>query len=206
MIWYHDLISQYKHSNFFKINDYRFWFIFLFYLLIYVFNSSFFFIYSFISVFLIWLINSLIVVRFTHLIVSRLIRWISMIIFNAENDLLFVIESTELLLSWIHFISMISRFSYNCFKIITFIINCFSTVIFNRTRQSYKNLLSITSIKEIKMSSIFVKIAFNIESRSKSWIIAKCSIVKTLRVIRLHFINDQCKIFVVLIESAKQMT
>jgi hypothetical protein len=116
-------------------------------------------------VFLIWLIVFL--ARFTHSIVSRLIRLISMIVFNAENDLIFVIESAELLLSWIHFISIISRFSYDCLRITTFIINRFSTVISSRTRQSYENLLSMTSIRKMKMLSIFVKIAFSIESTSK---------------------------------------
>jgi hypothetical protein len=174
-------------------------------MIIIVFDSFLFLIYSSISVFLIWLINFLAVARFTHSIVFRLIRLISMIVFSVENDLLFVIESTELLLSWIHFISVILRFSYDCLKIITFIINRFSTVIFSCTRQSYKNLLSMTSIKEMKTSSIFVKIVFNIESTSKSWIIAKSSIVKTLRVTRLHFIENQCKIFAC-IASAKQMT
>jgi hypothetical protein len=168
----------------------------------------FFFIYSSVSVFLIWLINSLVVARFTHSVVSRLIRLMSIIVFSAENDLLFVIESTELLLSWIHFISVISRLSYDCLRIITFIISRFSTVISRRTRQSYRDLLSMTSIREIEIlrDNILIRMTFSTESTSKSWIIAKSSIVKTLRVIRLHFIENQCKMFVVLIESAKQMT
>jgi hypothetical protein len=173
------------------MNDYRFDLSFFFHLLIY-FN------------FLDWLIVFL--ARFIHSIVFRLIRLMSIIVFNAENDLLFIIESTKLLLSWIHFISVISHFLYDCFRVITFIINRFSTVIFSRVKQSYKDLLSMTSIREMRMLSIFVKIAFNIESTSKSWIIANNSIAKTLRVIRLYFIENQCKIFVVLIESAKQMT
>jgi hypothetical protein len=159
------------------------------------FDSSFFFIYSSISVSLIWLINSLAVDRFTHSIVSRLIRLMSIIVFSAENDLLFVIESTELLLSWIHFISVISRLSYDCLKIITFIINRFFTMMSRRTRQSYRDLLSMTSIREMRMSSIFVKVAFSIESTSNSWIIAKSLAVRTLRVTRLHFIENQCRIF-----------
>jgi hypothetical protein len=170
--------------------------------MIIVFDSSFFFIYSSISVFLIWLIVFL--ARFTHSIVSRLIRLMSIIVFSAENDLLFVIESTELLLSWIHFISVISRLSYDCLRVITFIISRFSTVIFSRTRQSYKNLLSMTRIRRMRLSSIFVRIAFNTESTSNSWVIAKSSVVKTLRVIRLHFIENQCRIFA-WIASARQM-
>jgi hypothetical protein len=170
------------------------------------FDSFLFFIYSSISVFLIWLINSLTIVRFTHSIVFKFIRLMSIIVFSVENDLLFVIESTELLLSWIHFISVISRLLYDCLRIITFIINRFFTMMSRRTRQSYRDLLSMTSIREMRMSSIFVKIAFSIESTSKSWIIANNSAASTLRITLLHFIDDQCKIFVVLIESAKQMT
>jgi hypothetical protein len=126
--------------------------------MIIVFDSFFFFIYSFISILLIWLINFLAVARFTYSIVSRLIRLISIIVFNVENDLLFVIELTKLLLSWIHFISMISRLSYDCLRIITFIINRFSIVIFSRTRQLYKNLLSMTSIKKWKCRAFSSKL------------------------------------------------
>jgi hypothetical protein len=161
------------------------------------------FIYSSISVFLIWLIVFL--ARFTHSVVSRLIRLMSIIVFSAENDLLFVIESTELLLSWIHFISMISRLSYDCLRIITSIINRFFTMMFRRIRQSYKNFEFVTSMKDTTTSSILMRIDFNIDSTSKSWIIAKNSIVKTLRVIRLHFIENQCKIFA-WVASVRQMT
>jgi hypothetical protein len=162
------MILWYQHSNLFKMNDHRF-------------DSSFFFVYSCISVLLIWLINSLAIVCFTHSIVSRLIRLMSIIVFSAENDLLFVIESTKLLLSWIHFISIISCLSYDCLRIITFIINRFFTMMSRRTRQSYRDLLSMTSIREMSVSSIFVRVAFSTESTSKSWIIAKSSIVKTLQ-------------------------
>ncbi len=50
-----------------------------------------------------------------------------------------------------------------------------------------------------------MRIAFSTESISKSWIIAKSSIAKTFRVVRLHFIENQCSIFAN-VESARQMT
>ncbi len=87
----------------------------------------------------------------------------------------------------------------------TLIIKRFSIVVLSRTRQSYKNLSFVARIRRMTASSIFVKVVFNTESTSKSWIIANSSTVKTLRVIRLHFIENQCSIFAC-VESAKQMT
>jgi hypothetical protein len=50
-----------------------------------------------------------------------------------------------------------------------------------------------------------VRVDFSIDSTSKSWIIANNSAASTLRIILLHFIDDQCKIFAC-VASAKQMT
>ncbi len=189
--------------NLFKVNDHRFLIHSSFHLLIYLSHDSFFFfIYLSMSIILIWLTAFLAAARFTHLVLSRLIRLILMIVFSAENDLIFVMKSTRLLLSWIHFISMILRFSYDCFRIITLIINRFLIVVSSYTRQSYKNLLLITSIKRTRASSIFVRIDFSIESTSNSWIIAKGSTVKTL--FYLHFTDYQRRIFVMLIKLIKQ--
>ncbi len=77
---------------------------------------------------------------------------------------------------------------------------------FSRIKQSYKNFEFVTSMKSTTTSSILMRIDFSIESTSKSWIMTNNSIVKTLRVILLHLIKNQCMIFVVLIKSAKQIT
>jgi hypothetical protein len=87
----------------------------------------------------------------------------------------------------------------------TSIIRRFSIVVLSRTRQSYRDLLFVARIKKMIASSIFVKVVFSTESTSKSWIIANSSTAKTLRVIRLHFIENQCSVFAC-VESAKQMT
>jgi hypothetical protein len=78
-------------------------------------------------------------------------------------------------------------------------------MIFSRIKQSYKNFESMIKINEMRMRSIFVNVAFNTELISKSWIIAKSLIAKTLRVTRLHFIENQCKI-IACVESVKQIT
>jgi hypothetical protein len=52
---------------------------------------------------------------------------------------------------------------YDCLRVITFIISRFSNIVFSCIRQSYKILLSMTSIKRTRTSSMFVRVAFNIE-------------------------------------------
>ncbi len=87
----------------------------------------------------------------------------------------------------------------------TFIINRFFVMMSNLTRQSYKDLKSVTKISEMR-SSILLRVIFKIESTSNSWIIAYSSAASTLRVTRLHLIDDQCMIFAENVESAKQTT
>ncbi len=148
------------------------------------------------------------VARSTHSVISRSILLESMTVFSAEDGLFFVIESTGLLLPWIHFTSVISRLSYDCLRAITFTINRFSTVVPRRTRQSYRDLLSVAKINGMGVlsPSILIRVALSTEPISNPWTIAKSSAAKTLRVTRLHFTDDQCKIFAALVESARQMT
>ncbi len=112
-------------------------------------------------------------VRFIHFTEFNLIWLISIIFFNAEHvfDFDLIIESAELSSSLIHLTTMISRRSYNWRNVITSIINRFFTVMLSRIKQSYKDFESVTSIREMRLSSIFIKIAFSTESTSKSWII-----------------------------------
>ena len=82
----------------------------------------------------------------------------------------------------------------------------FFCVVFNLTKQSYKDLKLMQKMKKIFDCKIFVNVALITISISNSCVIAYNSTINTLRVIRLHLTNDQCKKLILLIESIKQIT
>jgi hypothetical protein len=128
--------------------------------------------------------------RSTHSLMFILIVLISINVFKIENALLLIIKSIELLISCIHFISVIFRRSYDCRKFMTFIMKRFFCVVSNFIRQSYNDFESVQSIKDTKRSRIADNVALRAASRSKSWINAYNSAARTFRVTRLNLIDD----------------
>jgi hypothetical protein len=138
-------------------------------------------------------------------IVSKLIRFWSIIVFSVEDDLILIIEFVELFWSWIYLISIISRLSYDWRRLMTSIIRRFSWVILSLIRQSYIDLKLVhrTSEISIKILSNVVLITILI---SNSCIMSYSSIVSTLLIILLHLMNDQCMMLTTLVKSIKHMT
>jgi hypothetical protein len=126
-----------------------------------------------------------------HSLMFILIVLILINVFKIENALLLIIELIELLISCIHFISVIFRRSYDCWRFTTFIMKRFLCVVSNFIKQSYNDFESIQNIKNIKRSKIANNVALKATSRSKSWANAYNSAARTLRVTRLHLIDDQ---------------
>jgi hypothetical protein len=56
---------------------------------------------------------SLFVARSIHSVISRLMLFVSITAFNVDDVFVLIMKSIELLLSWIHLISIISRLSYD---------------------------------------------------------------------------------------------
>jgi hypothetical protein len=134
-----------------------------------------------------------------------LIVLISINVFRIVNALLLIMKSIELLMSCIHFIFVIFRRSYDCRKLMTSIMRRFFWVVSSLTRQSYSDFESVHSTRDTSRSRIADKIALRATSRSKSWANAYNSAARTLRVTRLHLIDDQWTMLACF-ESAKQMT
>jgi hypothetical protein len=129
--------------------------------------------------------------RSIHSLVFILIMLISINVFRIEDALLLIIKSIELLTSCIHFIFVIFRRSYDCRRLMTFIMKRFFCVVSSFIRQSYNDFESVQSIKDTKRSRIANNVALRAASRSKSWANAYNSAARTLRVTRLHLIDDQ---------------
>jgi hypothetical protein len=129
--------------------------------------------------------------RSNHSLMFMLIVLISINVFRIENVLLLIMKSIELLMSCIHFISMIFRRSYNCRKLMTSIINRFFCVVSTLMKQSYNDFESVQNIKRTKRSRMLNNVVLKIALRSKSWANAYNFAAKTLRVTRLHLIDDQ---------------
>jgi hypothetical protein len=90
-------------------------------------------------------------------------------VFKIENVLLLIMKSIELLMSCIHFTSMIFRRSYDCCKFMTSIMSRFFYVVSSLIRQSYNDFNSMQSMKDTKRSRIADNVALRTASRSKSW-------------------------------------
>jgi hypothetical protein len=112
-------------------------------------------------------------------------------VFKIENIVFLIMKSSELLMSCIHFTSMIFRRSYDCRKLMTFIMNRFFCVVSSLIRQSYNDFESMHNTKDTKRSRIADNVALKTASRSKLWTNAYNLIARTLRVTRLHLIDDQ---------------
>ncbi len=143
--------------------------------------------------------------RSTHFVVFRLIVLISISVFRIVDALLLIIESAKLLISCIHLTSMIFLRSYDCRRLMTSIMRRFFWIVSSRIRQSYRDLKSMQRIREMNRSRMFDTISFKIASRSKSCVNAYNFAARTLRVTRLHFIDDQWTIFA-WFESTRQVT
>jgi hypothetical protein len=126
-----------------------------------------------------------------HSLMFMLIVLISINVFKIENILILIIKLIELLISCIHFIFVIFRRSYDYRRLMTFIMKRFFCVMSSCIKQSYSNFESIQSIKDTKRSRIANNVVMITTSRSKSWVNAYNSAAKTLRVTRLHLIDDQ---------------
>jgi hypothetical protein len=146
--------------------------------------------------------------RSTHFDVFRLITFWLINVLRIVNALLLIMKSVELLTSCIHLTFVISRRSYDCRRLITLIMRRFFWVVSSRTRQSYRDFESMHKTSEMNISRMFETIFFRIASRSKSWVIAYNLTARTLRVICLHFIDDQWITFALRRESnsTRQMT
>jgi hypothetical protein len=143
--------------------------------------------------------------RLTHSLMFMLIVLILINVFKIVNALLLIMKSIELLMSCIHFISVIFRRSYDCRKLMTSIMRRFFWVISSLTRQSYNDLKSMHNTKNTNRSRIADNVALKATSRSKSWSNAYNSAARTLRVTRLHLIDDQWTMLTCF-ESTRQMT
>jgi hypothetical protein len=120
-----------------------------------------------------------------------LIVLISINVFKVENALFLIIESIELLISCIYFIFVIFRRSYDCRRLMTFIMKRFFCVVSSFDKQSYNDFESVQNIKDTKRSRIANNVALKAAWRSKSWVNAYNSAARMLRVTRLHLIDDQ---------------
>ena len=121
-------------------------------------------------------------------------------------DLVFVIKFAKLFWLWIHLMSMISRFLYDCRKFTTSIIRCFFCVMPSFIKHSYNDFELMQKISGTTVCIIFVKMPLMIAFKSNSCIISYNSTAKTLQMILLHFINNQWMMFVLLITFVKQIT
>ena len=91
------------------------------------------------------------------------------------------------------------------------IINLFSRVVPNLTRQSYRDFESIhmtrgTALLLLHGLSIFINVALTTEAISNPCVSAYSSDAKTLLVTLLHFTEDQWTIFALLSPSASTIT
>jgi hypothetical protein len=129
--------------------------------------------------------------RSIHSLMFILIVLISINVFKIVNALLLIIKSIELLTSCIHFIFVIFRRSYDCRRLMTFIMKRFFCVVSSFIRQSYNDFESIQNIRNTSRSRIANNVALRAASRSKSWVNAYNLAARTLRVTRLHLIDDQ---------------
>jgi K+-sensing histidine kinase KdpD len=143
--------------------------------------------------------------RSIHSLMFMLIVLISINVFKVVNALLLIMKSIELLMLCIHFIFVIFRRSYDCRKFMTLIMRHFFWIVSSLTRQSYSDLKSMHKTKDTNRSRIADNVALRAISRSKSWANAYNSAARTLRMTRLHLINDQWTILTCF-ESARQMT
>jgi hypothetical protein len=128
--------------------------------------------------------------RLIHSLMFILIMLISINVFKIENILLLIIKSIALLILCIHFIFVIFRRLYDCRKFMTFIMKRFFCVVSNFIKQSYSDFELIQNIKDTKWSRIASNVALRATSRSKSWVNAYNLTARTLRVTRLHLIDD----------------
>jgi hypothetical protein len=129
--------------------------------------------------------------RSIHSLMFILIVLISINVFKIVNALLLIIESIELLTSCIHFIFVIFRRSYDYRRLMTSIMKRFFWIVSSFIKQSYSDFESVQSIRNTRRSRIANNIALRTTSRSKSWVNAYNSVARTLRVTRLHLIDDQ---------------
>jgi hypothetical protein len=148
----------------------------------------------------------LFVARSTHSVISRLMLFVTITVFNVDDVFVLIMKSIELLLLWIHLISIISRLSYDWRRLMTSIIRRFSWVVLSLTKQSYRDFESMQRISEMLISNILLNVLLITTSMSKLWVISYNSAISTLRVTRLHLMNDQCMILTWLFESARHMT
>ncbi len=82
-----------------------------------------------------------------HILMFMLIVLMSINVFKIENAFFLIMKSIKLLISCIHFIFVIFRRSYDCRKLMTFIMKRFFCVISNFTRQSYNDFESMQILK-----------------------------------------------------------
>ena len=78
-------------------------------------------------------------------------------------------------------------------------ISPFFCIVSNLTKQSYKDFESVHRISGISDLSV----AFMTAPMSNPCAISYSSIAKTLRIILLHFIKDQCMIFALFVALVK---
>jgi hypothetical protein len=119
----------------------------------------------------------------------------------------FVMASARLVVPSIQTILVIRRLSYAWRKYRMSIIRRFSYVVPSFTRHSYSDLESVHSARGKFLICSINSIVYLIEALvSKPWAIPYNSDTSTLRVMRLHFVDDQCKMFALSCLSVSTMT
>jgi predicted methyltransferase len=120
-----------------------------------------------------------------------LIVLMSISVFKIENVLILIMKSIELLISCIHFVFVIFRRLYDCWKCMTFIMRRFFCVVSSLIKQSYNDFESMQKTKNTKRSKIANNVTLKVASRSKSWANAYNFVARTLRVTRIHLTDDE---------------
>src|SRR6266568_8695391 len=143
----------------------------------------------------------------THSVTYSLTVFVLIKSFNAWQGFNFVIASAGLLPPSIHLILAISLLLYNCCKHIRSTISRFSCVVPSLTKQSYRDFKSVQRVIGSRSSCrIFSMVALIAAPVSNPWAIPYSSDAKTLRVTRLHLIDDQWTILALLFLSASAIT
>jgi hypothetical protein len=141
----------------------------------------------------------------TYSLIFKLIVLMLINDFEIVNVLRLIMKSRRLWMSCIHFTSIIFRRSYDWDKLMTSIMNRFFCVVSSLTRQSYNDYESVQNTKRTRRLRMLNNVALRDVSRSTSWANAYNSTARTLRVTRLHLIDDQW-IMLTCFESTTHMT
>lgn len=126
-------------------------------------------------------------------------------VFQVDETLVLVIESTSLWCLWIHLTLVTLYYLYNWHKFITSTISFFSFIVSSLTIELYKDFKSVYKMSGRTNFNIFPNVAFITTLISNSYTISYNSVVKILYVIYLHFIKDLYILLALLLTLARQI-